>query len=706
MKKQFLISFLVLMIGFSHLYGAPVDRQKAIKVAKNYLAERYAARGLEVPATFDVKSVDLINSSTEMPLMYIINVIPQGFILVSADDRVLPVLGYSHQNFMDLNYMAPSTQYWLSGYEMQIEYAIKEELEADAFTQNEWNRLSVENFVVQAPKNNVVVGPLLTTPWDQGRYYNRLCPEDAGAPSGYDGRVPNGCVALSTSMVMYYHRHPETGTGSHSYNASGYGVQSANYAATTYVWDAMTDELSNYNTNVARLIYHLGVAVDMMYGPDGSGSQTEYATSALKNYFKYSSTISTKNRWTYTNANWTTLLKQNLNVNRPMIYAGRSQASGGHAFNCDGYDDADYFHFNWGWGGYGNGYYLLSNLNPVGNDFNTGQQVIVDIFPSNPANSCPSLRTLTASSGSIADGSGSINYGHNLDCQWLIAPDNAASIVISFSRLKTELNNDVVTIYNGESTSDPVVGTYSGNTLPADITISGPKALVRFQTNGTVADQGFLINYRANHANSYCVSTKLLTTPTGNVGDGSLTDNYNNNTYCRWFIQPAGATSVTLTFSSFDVSAEDEVLIFNRSASPIELIAKYSGTNLPPVIVLPAGRLGIEFITDNYQVGQGWEASWTSTGSASGIQNMEGINMMSIFPNPSQSELNIQISSELIMNANLSIVDLAGKQMFSENVALNEMFNYKLDVSNYSKGMYFVTLKNENGTMILKFIKQ
>lgn len=707
MKRKITVGLLMMFLALNFVFSASVDREKAIKVAQNYLAERYAARGLEVPLAFEIKSTDIIyNSTGDYAIMYVVNLIPQGFVLISADDRVLPVLGYSHQNFMDINNMAPSNKYWLGGYEMQIEYAIKNDLEADHKTIMDWERLSVDNFVVQTPKSIAVVGPLMDFPWDQGRYYNRLCPEDPEAPSGYDGRVPNGCVALATSMVMYYHRHPEMGTGSHSYNSSGYGVQMANYGATTYDWSAMTDKLTSYNTNVARLIYHLGVAVDMDYAADGSGSQTEYAGNALKNYFKYSSTLTTKSRWSHTSPTWISLLKENLDIDHPMIYSGSEQSGSGHAFNCDGYDDANYFHFNWGWGGYGNGYYNISELNPVGNNFNFYQKVIVNIIPNNPANSCPSLKTLTASSGSISDGSGSIKYGHNLDCRWLIAPENAASIVVSFSRFKTQLNNDIVTIYNGESTNDSVVGSYSGTTIPNDITIHGPKALVRFQTNNSVADQGFLLNYKASHQTTFCASTKIITAPTGTISDGSGEHKYNNNTYCRWFIQPAGATSLTLTFNSFDVSPEDEVLVYNRAASPVELIAKFSGANLPPTIVIPSGKLAVEFISDNYSVANGWDATWTSTGTASGIQNMDGINQMSVFPNPANSELNIQIASEFLINANLSITDLTGKKLLNENISVSEMLNFKLDVSNYSKGMYFVILKNETGTMILKFIKQ
>lgn len=705
--KKLLISIFFINLSIALVTGAPINRETAIKVAKFYMAERYATRGMEIPAIIDIKSIDEIyDNSHENILIYVVNTIPKGFVLVSADNNVWPVLGYSLQYNFDINYMAPATKYWIGGYETQIEYSIKNDLTADYNTSNEWSRLTVDNPQISAPKANVVVGPLITGIWNQDKYYNKLCPEDADAPTGYDGHVPNGCVALSTSLVMYYHRYPETGTGTHSYNAAGYGTQSANYGATTYNWSAMTDDVSNYNTSVAKLIYHMGVAVNMNYAADGSGSQTDYAATALKTYFKYSNTISTKNRWSYSETSWKTLLKDNLNLNRPMVYSGSDQASGGHAFNCDGYDDADYFHFNWGWGGYSNGYFLISNLNPTGSTFNSGQQVIVNIFPSSPVTTCPALKTLTSTTGSIEDNSGAGNYGNNQDCQWLIAPDNGGTINITFSKLNTESGNDVITIYNGETTSSPVIGTYSGTTLPSAVSVPGPKALVRFQTNATVVKDGFLLNYTSTNAESFCSSTKLLTTATGSVSDGSATSNYNNNTYCRWFIQPAGATSITLTFSSFNVSAEDEVVIYNRSANPIQQIGKYSGSSLPPVIVCPAGRLGIEFISDNDNIGQGWDATWTSTGSSSSIQKIDGIYGLSLFPNPSTNELNIQINSDRNSTASLSITDLTGKVVYFKNISISDLYTQKIDISSFGKGMYFLNLTNDSGSMIVKFIKQ
>ncbi len=148
------------------------------------------------------------------------------------------------------------------------------------------------------------------------------------------------------------------------------------------------------------------------------------------------------------------------------------------------------------------------------------------------------------------------------------------------------------------------------------------------------------------------------------------------------------------------------MVIYNRSANPIQQIGKYSGSSLPPAIVCPAGRLGIEFVTDNDKIGQGWDATWTSTGSSSSIQQIDGIYALSIFPNPSNNELNIQINSDKNSTANLSITDLTGKIVYSENISITDLYTQKIDISSFGKGMYFLNLKNDSGLMIVKFIKQ
>jgi hypothetical protein len=90
---------------------------------------------------------------------------------------------------------------------------------------------------------------------------------------------------------MKYHSYPTTGSGSHSYSHPVYGTLSANFGATTYNWASMPNSLSDYDSDVANLLYHVGVSVDMDYAPDGSGAYPSSAAYALKTYFKYSDSL-------------------------------------------------------------------------------------------------------------------------------------------------------------------------------------------------------------------------------------------------------------------------------------------------------------------------------------------------------------------------------------------------------------------------------
>jgi hypothetical protein len=195
-------------------------------------------------------------------------------------------------------------------------------------------------------------GPLLSTKWNQGQYYNASCPVDA---EGTDGHVPVGCVAVAMAQVMKYHNYPVTGTGSHSYSHPVYGTLSANFGATTYNWASMPDSLSKYDSDVATLLYHVGVSVEMDYTPDQSGAYMSDAAYALETYFKYSNSLSYVWKSSYSTDEWTTILRTEIDNKRPILYSGHG--TGGHAFVCDGYSGSDYFHFNWGWGGSEDNYF-------------------------------------------------------------------------------------------------------------------------------------------------------------------------------------------------------------------------------------------------------------------------------------------------------------------------------------------------------------
>ena len=317
-----------------------------------------------------------------------------GFVIVAADDCVQPILGYSTTSYVRFP-LLPSIQSFLEGYEQEIAYCKRFNVPATPEIEQQWNSLIQGTFT---PKNTTAVSPLLSTTWDQAPYYNDLCPDSSGI------YAVTGCVATATAQVMKYWNWPQTGVGSHSYTDDNFGYQYANFGATTYDWAHMPNALYYNSTTtevnaVATLMYHIGVAVEMDYGIDGSSAiSNSYgyenlacAENALKNYFKYKNTLHSVYKDDVYDWYWINTLTDELNAGRPVLERGSGEG-GGHAFVCDGYDYNGMFHINWGWGSWLDGYFAHNALNPSDGEynnyeFNENVAIIVGIQPI--ATQCP-----------------------------------------------------------------------------------------------------------------------------------------------------------------------------------------------------------------------------------------------------------------------------------------------------------------------------
>lgn len=274
-----------------------------------------------------------------------------GFVLVGADDRLPEVLGYSDHASFDPDNLSPEFRFWMQCYEEELSQIT--------------NPLSPP---LRGGWGGVSVSPLLSSTWNQSSPYNDLAPlyNETG------GRCVTGCVATAMAQVMFYHKHPEIGTGSHSYlwvstNPVGKSATlSANFGQTVYDWSSMLNSYKSYTpqqaTAVATLMYHCGVSVDMGYG-QSSGAYTEKVPVALNTYFGYDPNYQRIRKDMYPADSLNCIIAAELKANRPVLVSG-SNDEGGHAFVCDGCDNRGYFHINWGWGGSNDGYYLLTALNP------------------------------------------------------------------------------------------------------------------------------------------------------------------------------------------------------------------------------------------------------------------------------------------------------------------------------------------------------
>jgi len=385
--KQLLAFILIIFTGIA--YGKQIDEATAKTVGQHFLSSNshLQVNASDLVMAYKTNS-NMSTSAQAVTCFYVFNLsATRGFVIVSADDNVNPVLAYSDESSFDASNIPANVAQWLDGYTHQISYVIEKNIQATLEISNTWKNLLVGK-AVNLSKAGGSVSPLVQTLWDQSPNYNALCPYDAQ----YKDKAVTGCVATAMAQVMKYWNFPIIGAGNHSYTHQKYGTLSADFGSTTYQWNDMPKSISSANNAIATLMYHCGVSVDMGYnvasqGGSGawvlsaSGTQncTEYA---LKTYFGYnSSTLKGIERASSSSDDeWIATLQSEINAGRPIIHTGFGSV-GGHCFVCDGYDKNNFFHFNWGWSGQDNAYFSLNNLNPGGDTFNDGQQVLIGIQP-------------------------------------------------------------------------------------------------------------------------------------------------------------------------------------------------------------------------------------------------------------------------------------------------------------------------------------
>lgn len=398
------------------MFGKPVDENRAKIVGLNFL--HYKTNSNVLKNASELQLTYKVNSTNEQVAFYVFNVSTIGYVIVAGDDTVTPILGYSDQgNFISEN-MPSNIKKWLENYKNEIIFIIENDIKATEEINKEWNSQQANNKSNNTTLSVNAVNPLIQTHWDQSPYVNALCPFD----NTYNQRTVTGCPATAMAQIMKYWNYPSSGTGFSSYPHPTYGTISANFANATYQWSSMPNIVNSPNNAVATLMYHCGVAVEMNYGvaaTGGSGSYVIIAASpsvqqtcenAFKTYFGYNaSTLQGLKRVNYTDSNWINLLKNELDLGRPIQYAGFG-SGGGHTWVCDGYDNNNLFHMNWGWGGNSEAYCQINALNPNAlgtgggsGGFNSNQQALIGIQPPSSAisynialnnNVTPSLSTI------------------------------------------------------------------------------------------------------------------------------------------------------------------------------------------------------------------------------------------------------------------------------------------------------------------------
>ena len=375
MKKCVLFSLLVsLFIG--GLQAKPVDVDTAKSLGIKFMNVNTVIKSAQADLVYTAYTED------GQACFYVFSMQPKGFVIVSADDRAKPILGYSTESAFSAEEIADGTESFFTNYRAGFSQMMAANEERTADAEHDWNRLAVMGRIDNS-KITREVAPLLTSIWNQSALYNDLCPVDS---AGSNNHVYAGCVATAMAQIINFWQWPERGREAYSYPCNPYGNLYVDFENAHYRYELMPDFLDWTSRPeeihaVAELQYHAGVSVDMNYSPNGSGAFSPSVVGALERYFRYDGSLMRfEQKYWYTNSEWDDMLRENLDFGMPMYYAA-SGSDGGHAFVCDGYDDNNMFHFNWGWQGLDNGYYAINAFYLSHYSFPEGHEAIFGIYP-------------------------------------------------------------------------------------------------------------------------------------------------------------------------------------------------------------------------------------------------------------------------------------------------------------------------------------
>ena len=379
MKRLFFILSLVCLAISG--WAGQISREQALRQAKTFLQKK------GIPRTLIAADTPLSRHRAQGAIQdyYVFNAGQnEGFVIISGDDRTVPVLGYAEHGSFDVDNLPPAMAELLDDYAHQIE-AIR------------------NGAPVQARRAaHLQVPEFMTVKWNQYEpYYNKT-------PLGYyTNRIKGehcvtGCVATAMAQVLY-HQHFVNATQAtipgyknYYYWKSPTGEKYAYLedvpAGTALDWGNMVDSYSGSESDaqkeaVANLMLYCGTAVNMKYHLSASTASVSSVPEALKTYFGYSSSTRYVTRSKYSDTEWDNLIYKEIQSLRPVIYGGQTSGGAGHAFILHGYDGDGKYAINWGWGGLSDGFFTLDALTPKNQGaggsnggYNNGQEAVINLM--------------------------------------------------------------------------------------------------------------------------------------------------------------------------------------------------------------------------------------------------------------------------------------------------------------------------------------
>ena len=485
MKHLLKLTFLLLAIFLPATAVAnPITLQQAQQNAMSFLQRN----GKSISSS-SLRQARLRSTSTTADSYYIFNIgSHEGYVIAAGDDCAPAILGYADAGYIDVDSMPVNLQSWLEEYAQQIQF-----MQENGFAS------------LKAPEltsSYAVIPPLMTTTWGQDDPYNQNCPDFFSY-----GKSVTGCVATAMAQVMYYHRAnsvPQTTAQIPAYNCRTLWLNGSDTLGHIHVdaipagspidWSNMLDSYSGSATTtqkqaVANLMKYCGASVRMNYANAWSGGSGAYSSDvpiALKSFFDYSDQTTLESRSDYPSDDaWESLVYSELRSSHPVYYSGRN-SSGGHAFVCDGYDGAGYYHINWGWTSTSDGYFLLTALNPnaqgtggTSSGYNQNQAVVINAVPKSISPSNPVLAVYV----SLDKTSAKLNPGGTLKLTQTVLPRNTTNNTVTW----TSSNSSVATVSSDGVVTAKAVGnatitarTSDGSNLSASCYITVSNTFICF----------------------------------------------------------------------------------------------------------------------------------------------------------------------------------------------------------------------------------
>lgn len=367
MKHSYLFALFALLLIPCMAFADSVTQEQALAKAVQFFMSGKGTRTTpRLEMVFDGETTT--TRATTQPAFYVFNrTDASGFVIIAGDDVAAPLIGYSHQNNFDANDIPDNLRWWLDEIRATINDARDKGL-APYYDQNIVN--SSTEIVLQ------------TATWGQGTPYKNDCPLLNGT------RCITGCVQTAAAIICKYFKWPTDISGTvPAYTTSTEGIKVPERTLSGYNFDLMPNSYkSGYTTaqaaEVARLMADLGSMTQANYGTSATGASTSKIPTSLATYMRYNKGSRYLTKISFSDSEWITMLKAEIDANHPCIYKGNNITSGGgHAWVMDGYNSNGLIHFNWGWNGSSNGFFNISPTASDKHNYANNQACAFDMIP-------------------------------------------------------------------------------------------------------------------------------------------------------------------------------------------------------------------------------------------------------------------------------------------------------------------------------------